>query len=99
MLGLETTQVRAPAALKPGRHEISVRFRYDGGGPGKGGEADLVVDGVQAGQARIERTIPRTVSLSETFDVGSDTGTPVSEDYQVPFAFKGDLIKLEVRPR
>jgi hypothetical protein len=34
----------------------------------------------------------------ETFDVGSDTGTPVDDmDYQVPFTFNGKLNKLTLK--
>jgi arylsulfatase len=47
--------------------------------------------------ARIARTIPFRVSADETFDVGEDTGTPVSEDYKVPFKFTGTLNKVVVR--
>ena len=36
--------------------------------------------------------------MDESFDVGSDTGTPVDDkDYQVPFAFNGSLHKLTVK--
>ena len=37
------------------------------------------------------------ISLDETFDVGSDAGEPVSEDYHVPFDFKGTLNKVVVK--
>jgi hypothetical protein len=30
----------------------------------------------------------------ETFDVGVDTRTPISDDYQVPFRFNGTIDKL-----
>jgi hypothetical protein len=36
------------------------------------------------------------MSLDETLDIGEDTGTPVSEDYQVPFKFTGKLEKVTV---
>jgi hypothetical protein len=33
----------------------------------------------------------------ETFDIGSDTGTPVDDqDYQVPFKFSGKINKLTI---
>jgi arylsulfatase len=41
--------------------------------------------------------MPVRLSLDETFDVGEDTGTPVSLDYDVPFAFTGTLDKVVVR--
>jgi hypothetical protein len=35
------------------------------------------------------------MSIDETFDIGSDTRTPVDDrDYQVPFRFTGKLDKL-----
>ncbi|MHC4574022.1 MAG: hypothetical protein ACYS76_07805 [Planctomycetota bacterium] len=37
-----------------------------------------------------------TFSLSETFDIGRDTGTPVSAKYKSPFPFKGRLDKVVV---
>ena len=36
-----------------------------------------------------------TLPWDETFDIGSDAGTPVDDhDYQVPFAFTGKINKL-----
>jgi arylsulfatase len=43
---------------------------------------------------RIEKTLPYRLALNETFDVGRDTGTPIVETYQVPFAFTGNLQKV-----
>ena len=35
--------------------------------------------------------------MDETFDIGSDTGTPVDDqDYQVPFNFTGKIDKLTI---
>ena len=35
--------------------------------------------------------------FDETFDVGSDTGTPANDaDYEVPFPFTGTLTKLSL---
>jgi arylsulfatase len=47
---------------------------------------------------QLERTLPLILQWDETFDIGSDTGTPVDdEDYQVPFAFTGKLNRLTLR--
>jgi arylsulfatase len=81
----------------PGKHVILVDFKYDGGGVGKGGTLTLMVDDKQVVQGRIERTIPFRFSLDETLDIGEDTGTPVSEDYRVPFKFTGKLNRVVVR--
>ena len=47
-------------------------------------------------QGRIDRTMPVRFSFDETFDVGEDTGTPVSENYDVPFEFTGKIEKVVV---
>jgi arylsulfatase len=88
--------IAAKDPLTPGKHTIVFDFRYDGGGIGKGGTGTLSVDGQQVAQGRIENTVPVRFSFDETFDVGADTGTPVSEDYDVPFAFTGTIEKLTV---
>jgi len=82
--------------LKPGKHTVVLDFNYDGGGQGKGGAATLSVDGAKVGETRFEISIPLRISLDETLDCGEDTGTPVSEDYQVPFEFTGELEKVTI---
>ena len=58
-----------------------MEFTYDGGGLGRGGDIALFLDGEQVGQGRVEATVPMLFSADETTDVGSDTATPVSDDY------------------
>jgi arylsulfatase len=58
-----------------------MEFTYDGGGLGKGGTVTLFVDGEQVGEGRVDGTVPMVFSADETTDVGSDTATPVSDDY------------------
>jgi len=83
-------------AMAPGKHTVVFDFKYEGGGFGKGGTGTLSVDGKQVAEGRINATIPGRFSLDETFDVGEDTGTPVSEDYDVPFKFTGKIEKVVV---
>jgi arylsulfatase len=71
-------------------------FKYDGGGFGKGGASTLSVDGKPVAQGRIDNTMPGRFSFDETFDIGEDTGTPVNEDYDVPFNFTGKIEKVVV---
>jgi hypothetical protein len=96
-VGVFRYTVAGPDQLSPGRHTIVLDFSYDGGGLGKPGTAKLIVDGKQVAEGRIERTIPFRISADETLDIGEDTGTPVSEDYHVPFRFTGDLNKLAIQ--
>jgi arylsulfatase len=79
--GLERYKVVADEAVPPGEHELRMEFDYDGGGLGKGGTATLYVDGGQVAAGRVDATVPVVFSADETTDVGSDSATPVSDDY------------------
>jgi arylsulfatase len=97
LAGVERTCVTGSAAVPAGRHVVGMDFKYDGGGPGKGGTANLTVDGKPAGSVKIPRTLGYRLSLDETFDCGEDTGTPVAETYKVPFPYAGRIDKVAVR--
>ena len=79
--------------IPPGNHIIRFKFTYDGGGIGKGATGTLLVDEKQVAEGKIPQTIGVRFSLDETFDVGEDTGTPVSEAYadKMPYSFTGTL--------
>jgi arylsulfatase A-like enzyme len=79
--GLEQFKVYGDAPLAPGEHQVRMEFTYDGGGLGKGGLVTLYVDGQKADSGRVEHTVPMLFSADETTDVGSDSATPVSDDY------------------
>ena len=51
----------------------------------------------EVAQGKIKRTIPFRILADKTLDIGEDTGTPVSEEYQVPFKFTGDLKKVAIQ--
>lgn len=96
LAGVARYYVTGKDKLTPGAHTIAYDFKYDGGGIGKGGVGTIQVDGKTAATARIERTLPFRLSLGETLDCGEDTGTPVSEDYHVPFKFTGEIKKVVI---
>ena len=93
LAGVERYTVAGKDKVSPGRHVITLDFDYDGGGVGKGGTAMLTVDGKKVASEHLPQTIAYRMSLDETLDIGEDTGTPVGEDYKVPFKFTGDLEK------
>ena len=76
-LGFERFVVESPDALPAGKATVELDFAYDGGGPGKGGEASSV-NGKKVAEGRIERTQPNIFSADETADVGLDNQTPVA---------------------
>jgi len=97
LCGVEHYRVEGEKPVPAGRHVVTLDFNYDGGGLGKGGKATLSVDGAVVASAKVPRTIPFRMSLDETLDIGLDTGTPVSEDYEVPFDFTGGLETVTIQ--
>ena len=79
--GKDLTTVAAGSVLWPGKHQVVLDFEYDGGPPGSGGEARILVDGAEAGRGRIEYTTAYYFAFDETFNVGVDRGSPVTDDY------------------
>ena len=95
LAGVARYYVTGKEKLAPGAHTIVYDFKYDGG-LGKGGLGTIQVDGKTVATNRIERTLAFRLSLDETLDCGEDTGTPVSEDYHVPFKFTGEIKKVTI---
>lgn len=108
LLDLKRVKSQSPDALTPGKHTIEYDFKYDGlgfatlafnnvTGIGRPATGTLKVDGNVVSTQTLERTIPLTVGVDETFDIGADTGTPVDDqDYQIPFNFTGKIDKLTI---
>jgi arylsulfatase A-like enzyme len=97
LAGVERYTFTGKGKLTPGKHVLMVDFKYNGPGIGKGGTATLTVDDKPVGEGKLARTLPFRMSLDETLDCGEDTGTPVSEEYQVPFKFAGTLNEVMIR--
>jgi arylsulfatase len=82
LFGLQRFKVYGEEPIPSGEHQVRMEFGYDGGGLGKGGTVILYVDGNKVGEGRVEATQAMIFSMDETTDVGSDTATPVSDDYE-----------------
>jgi hypothetical protein len=95
-LGLKRYSVASQQTLAPGKNTIRLEFAYDGGGAGKGGLGTILVNGKKVAQARIDQTQCCMFSTDEAADVGRNEGTPVTEDYKVPFAFNGVIDKVTI---
>jgi arylsulfatase len=92
----KVTTIAAPSVLPTGRSVIAVHFAYDGGGLGKGATVTLTVNGLEAGRARLDATVPIVYSYDETFDIGEDASSPVGP-YAGPFPFTGTIDRVELR--
>ncbi|WP_414753451.1 arylsulfatase [Anabaena sp. CCY 9910] len=87
--------IQSPEKLPSGKSTIRFNFDYDGG-VGAGGIGKLFINDQQVAEGRVDKTIAYRLALDETFDVGRDTGTPVVDTYQVPFAFTGNLQQVSL---
>jgi arylsulfatase len=97
LFGLRRFKVYGDTEIPAGEHQVRVEFAYDGGGLGKGGTVTLYLDGNQVGEGRVDGTQPMIFSGDETTDVGSDTATPVSDDYNPrTSAFTGRISWVQI---
>jgi arylsulfatase len=81
LFGLQRFKVYGEQPIPAGEHQVRAEFAYDGGGLAKGGTVTLYLDGQKVGEGRVDATVPMLFSADETTDVGSDSATPVSDDY------------------
>jgi arylsulfatase len=58
-------------------------------------ERVIFINGKKVGEGRIEKTVPARFGI-DTFGVGMDTGSHVSNTYKPPFAFNGKIEKVEI---
>jgi arylsulfatase len=98
-LNSDRTIIQASEPVSSGASTVRFEFQYDGGTPGAGGTGKLFINDKPVAEGHIDKTVAYRWALDETFDVGQDTGTPVVESYQVPFAFTGNLQRIVVNLR
>ena len=90
----ERTTIVSNETLPVGEATVTMEFAYDGGGLGKGGEAVIGINGKEVGRGRIPNTVAGRFGI-DTFGVGSDTGSPVTDAYTAPFPFTGKVKRVD----
>jgi arylsulfatase len=110
-LGITHEKVVSSEPLPHGKVEVSGVFTLDkvlaaqhslpgiaglmAGGP-RPGKAELFINGKKVGEGTFSQFGGFTSSITETFDVGKDTGSPVSAAYTEPYAFTGTVEKVSI---
>ena len=95
--GIQHFIVAADKPIPPGKHQVRMEFAYDGGGLAKGGNVTLYYDGKPVGKGRVERTIPMGFSADEACDVGDDSGSPASPEYEpTGNSFTGEIDWVQI---
>ena len=109
LVDLKRIRWDGPDALTPGHHVVEFDFKYEGLGPatlafnnmsgiGQPGAGALKVDGKTVATQKMDHTMPLILQWDESFDIGSDTETGVSDqDYQPPFPLTAKLNKLTIK--
>jgi arylsulfatase len=90
-------RVTSAEQIPPGRHIVSAEIKVDN--PGKfqtGGDVTLRIGKTAVGQGRFETQIGGFYTPNESFDIGCDTVSPVSDQYETPFAFTGTIVEVAV---
>ncbi|NEO89575.1 MAG: arylsulfatase [Moorea sp. SIO3G5] len=87
-----------PTAIAAGSHTIQVETTFMSPDPLGPADVAILVDGTEVARTTVERTVPSAFTASETFDVGTDLGSPVSLDYadNAPFPFTGTIKTVKV---
>lgn len=85
--------VQSDVEVPVGPSIVGVRFRR----VDDGGEATLVIDGVERGQVQVPFVMRMISSVGAS--VGFDHGSPVSERYRGEFPFEGRLEQVDVELR
>jgi arylsulfatase A-like enzyme len=96
-LGLESTQIIADQALKPGNYKLVFEFKSDGG-LGKGGLGTISVNDKKVVEKRLDKTQPGIFSVDDLADIGVDDGTHVA-DYGKSSKFTGKIEYVTVERR
>lgn len=99
LLGIQEFITTADVPVPEGTHQVRMEFAYDGGGLGKGGDVSLYHDGEQVGSGRVDATQAMIFSADETTDIGYESGTTVSSEYDATssrFTGKIHWVQLDV---
>lgn len=99
MMIIHQFKVSSDSPISAGSHQFVIRTELEGNKPGAPATITLSVDGTTVGSMKTLGTVPAAFSASETLDVGTDLGSPVSFDYfeKAPFAFDGTIHKMHVK--
>jgi arylsulfatase len=73
---------------------VNVRFEFEKTGNNQG-VGRLYMNDKLVGQGELPQMTPVLYSQFDTFDIGQDSGAPVSDRYESPFAYKGSIQKVD----
>ncbi|QDT48315.1 Arylsulfatase [Symmachiella dynata] len=96
LVGVDQYTIKSKEKVPTGDVTLKVVYKSDANKPFAGATVTLFANDKQLGEGRVEKSIPNRVTLDETMDFGFDTGTPVADDYELPFKFAGKLKSVTI---
>ncbi|WP_053004320.1 arylsulfatase [Flavobacterium sp. ABG] len=96
MMLIQRTTLESKEKLKAGKHTIEITTVL--AKPLAPATVTMKIDGIETASGTVPMTVPAAFSANETFDVGTDLGSPVSLRYfdKAPFAFNGKINSVKV---
>lgn len=96
----EHTVIKGEKPLAEGEATIEVVSDYLGakGEVGKGAKITMAVNGEKIGEATMKATVAGRFGI-DTFGIGEDSGQPVTDAYQPPFRFTGEIESVVIEMR
>jgi arylsulfatase A-like enzyme len=96
---IDRSIARSKEKIAAGKHTVVVETSLKAPKPGAPADVVLSVDGREVARTAVNMTVPAAFTASESFDVGTDLGSPVSRDYfdRRPFRFEGKIEQLRVK--
>jgi hypothetical protein len=79
--------------------KVKLRYEFEKTGQekfGAGGIGRLYINNDKVGEGQIPHTAKFRYSLDESFDIGRDSASPVSEEYKAGAQFSGGVIERVV---
>ncbi|SDT17537.1 arylsulfatase [Microlunatus soli] len=99
--GQELTTVTADRRVPAGRRRVAVDWTFRGSEPGGPAEIGLTIDDQLVGSGELSRSTAFYFAFDETFNVGVDRGSPVTDAYPaIDNRFSGRIgtVRVELAP-
>lgn len=99
--GRDLITVTADRQLPAGRHRVIMDWMFHGSEPGGPAEISLTIDDQHVGSGGLERSTAYYFAFDETFNVGVDRGSPVTDAYPAidnRFTATIDRVRVELAP-
>ena len=98
-LTIDRSKIKSAEKISPGHAVITVETELQSADRAAPADITIYCNDTKVAEGTVTFTVPGTFTCTETFDVGTDLGSPVSLDYYdlAPFSFDGTVNKVHVK--